>query len=97
MLKNLRRICYIEGISCLLLFFVAMPVKYLLQEPRLVSVVGMVHGLLWVGLVFAIFVEHSQKKLTMKESLMILTVSTFPLGMFWVDRHIEDIEKTLSS
>lgn len=97
MLKNLRRICYIEGISCLLLFFVAMPVKYLLHEPRLVSVVGMIHGLLWVGLIFALFIERSQSKLSVKEAFIILTVSTFPLGMFWVDRHIEDIEKTLSS
>ena len=97
MLKNLRRICYIEGISCLLLFFVAMPVKYLLNEPRLVSVVGMIHGLLWVGLIFAILIEKSQSKLSLKESIIILTVSTFPLGMFWVDQHIEDIEKTLSS
>ena len=97
MLKNLRRICFIEGISCLLLFFVAMPVKYILLEPRLVSVVGMIHGLLWVGLIFALFVEKSQQKLSVKQSIIVLTVSTFPLGMFWVDRHLEDIEKSLSS
>ena len=97
MLKNLRRICFIEGISCLLLFFVAMPVKYLLHEPRMVSVVGMIHGLLWVGLIFALVVEKTQKKLSIKQSFFILTLSTFPLGMFWVDRYIEDIEKTLSS
>ena len=97
MLKNLRRICFIEGLSCILLFFVAMPVKYLLDEPRLVSVVGMIHGLLWVALVFAIYVENSQEKLSVKQSLIVLTMSTFPLGMFWVDRHLLDIEKNLSS
>ena len=77
--------------------FVAMPVKYVLGEPRPVSVVGMIHGLLWIGLIFALLIEQSQSKLSVKEAFIILTVSTFPLGMFWVDRHIEDIEKTLSS
>ena len=57
----------------------------------------MIHGLLWVALVFAIYVENSQEKLSVKQSLIVLTMSTFPLGMFWVDRHLLDIEKNLSS
>ena len=63
----------------------------------IVSVVGMIHGLLWVALVFALYVENSQEKLSMKQSLIVLTMSTFPLGMFWVDRQLLVIEKNLSS
>jgi integral membrane protein len=73
-----------------------MPVKYILDEPRLVSVVGMLHGLLWVGLIFALMLEYQKKKLTRQDAVFLLVASTFPLGMFWVDRRIVELEKTAS-
>ena len=41
----------IEGTSTLLLFFVAMPMKYLADMPEVVTVVGTIHGWLFVGYV----------------------------------------------
>ena len=87
-------ICFVEGISCILLFFVAMPIKYILGEPKVVSIVGMVHGLLWVGVVFALLMAYLDKKLSIKQSAWMLFVSTFPLGMFWVDKKIVALEKS---
>ncbi|MCH2161346.1 MAG: DUF3817 domain-containing protein [Phycisphaerales bacterium] len=45
----------IEGTSTLLLFFVAMPLKYAAGMPQVVTVVGGIHGVLFIGLV-AMFV-----------------------------------------
>ena len=95
MLKNLRMICLIEGISCIALFFIAMPVKYFLNEPKLVSVVGMIHGLLWVALVFALIVEKNRNTISSSDAVRLLVASTFPLGMFWVDRRIQNLEDAL--
>jgi integral membrane protein len=74
-----------------------MPVKYLLGEPRLVSVVGMMHGLLWVGLIFALLIEYQKKKLVGQDAVLLLIASTFPLGMIWADRRIGVLEKTFST
>ena len=41
----------IEGLSTLALFFVAMPLKYYADMPMAVTIVGMIHGLLFIGLV----------------------------------------------
>ncbi len=41
----------IEGCSTLVLFFVAMPMKYYADIPEAVSVVGMIHGVLFIWLV----------------------------------------------
>ena len=41
----------IEGCSTLVLFFVAMPMKYYADIPEAVSIVGMIHGLLFIWLV----------------------------------------------
>ena len=48
-------VSYLEGISALLLFAVAMPVKYIGGEPALVSVVGAIHGALFVAFVSLLF------------------------------------------
>lgn len=41
-------ISYLEAFSALLLFSVAMPVKYIGGNPELVSIVGAIHGGLFV-------------------------------------------------
>ncbi len=45
---TLHRMGRIEGVSLLLLLGVAMPLKYLAGQPLAVTVVGSVHGALWV-------------------------------------------------
>lgn len=47
-LARFRLIGLIEGISCIVLFFVAMPLKYLADIPMAVTVVGGIHGGLFV-------------------------------------------------
>ena len=42
-------ISYLEGISALCLFAVAMPMKYIGGDPELVSIVGAIHGGLFVA------------------------------------------------
>ena len=49
-------ISYLEAFSALLLFSVAMPVKYIGGEPELVSIVGAVHGGLFVAFIALLFV-----------------------------------------
>ena len=46
---------YIEGISALILFAVAMPVKYIGGDPSLVSLVGQIHGFLFLAFLGALF------------------------------------------
>ena len=49
-------VSYLEGFSALFLFAVAMPVKYIGGDPELVSLVGAIHGglfVLFIGLLLA--------------------------------------------
>ena len=91
-MKALRWICLIEGISCLLLFFVAMPMKYLGDDASLVPPVGRVHGFLWVIMLFGLFQAMQNNKLNTKEFLLYLIVGSAPLGMFWLDGQIRHKE-----
>ncbi len=53
---------FLEGISYLLLLFVAVPIKYLNGDPQYVKLLGMPHGLLFVAyIVLAIWLKPDFK------------------------------------
>lgn len=85
-LRLFRTVSISEGLSLLLLLAVAMPIKYILNEPILVKIVGMIHGILFIFYVlFALFLKKRQKW-SLVELAMILTASIIPFGTFYVDR-----------
>ena len=47
-IRAFRMTALAEGSSFLLLLFVAMPMKYLMGMPRVVTVVGAIHGVLFL-------------------------------------------------
>lgn len=51
LLHRLRLLGLIEGVSTLVLFGIAMPMKYFGDTPRAVAIAGPVHGALFVALV----------------------------------------------
>jgi integral membrane protein len=55
LLKRFRLVATLEGISFLVLLFVAMPLKYFAGMPKAVSVVGMAHGLLFVAYMYLLY------------------------------------------
>jgi len=75
----------IEGISTLFLFFVAMPLKYMYDQPQAVSIAGMVHGFLFVALVVMFFIGKSQIPLPTKVVVWGLIGAVVPFGPFVVD------------
>lgn len=54
-IKTLRLVGLLEGISFLLLLFIAMPVKYMMDNPILVKYIGMGHGILFVLFLVVLF------------------------------------------
>lgn len=75
-----------EGVSLLLLFFVAMPVKYLLQEPMLVRVIGMLHGLLFLGYVAMAYLLSEEQGWGRRKLIMSFICSVLPGGTFYFEK-----------
>lgn len=44
-----RKVAFAEGISFLVLLFIAMPMKYFMSMPIMVTIVGSAHGILFVA------------------------------------------------
>ena len=47
-LRRFRMTALAEGSSFLILLFIAMPMKYVMGMPRVVTVVGAIHGILFL-------------------------------------------------
>jgi len=75
----------IEGFSTLGLFFVAMPMKYMYDQPMAVTIAGMVHGFLFLGLVALFLIGKSQVPLSTKMVIGGIVGAILPFGPFVVD------------
>ena len=84
--KFFRIIALLEGISYLLLLFVAVPIKYLSEDPQYVKMLGMPHGMLFIGYVILAFLLKSDYKWDSKPFFIVLLASVIPFGTFYIDR-----------
>lgn len=92
-LRRLRRLSLVEGVSTLLLFGVAMPLKYLAGMPLAVRIVGSIHGLLFVALVamFALAI----RRVPLPPGLAVLgaAAAVLPFGPFLFDPRLKRLEE----
>ena len=85
MIKTLRVISYLEGISYILLLFIAVPIKYYANDPSLVKLLGMPHGLLFVAFVILSLVNSKKYNWSFIKTIVVLISSIIPFGTFYVD------------
>jgi integral membrane protein len=94
-LGRLRAIGLVEGASFLLLLFVAMPLKYLAGMPQYVSVVGAVHGALWIGYVAAIIDVRLAIGWPWRRVGHALLASVLPFGPFILEPGLRAEQRAL--
>jgi integral membrane protein len=87
-LGRLRVLSLIEGLSLVLLLFLAMPMKYLFDSPLLVRVIGMAHGVLFIGLIFTTIMVGIELGWKFKRMGMIMLASIVPFGCFYVENKL---------
>lgn len=84
-IKQLRLIAFLEGISFISLLFIAMPIKYMLGNPAVVSYVGMAHGVLFLLFLYALYEASMEKGWFMKFNVIAFICSLVPFGTFYLD------------
>lgn len=81
-----RLVSLLEGLSFLLLLFVAMPLKYGFGMPEAVSLVGRAHGLLFVVFVAALIAATREAGWGLGKAALFFVLSTVPFGFLLIDR-----------
>lgn len=81
-----KYVSILEGLSFLLLLFIAMPLKYIWNMPQMVQQVGMAHGVLFIAYVIDAIWLFKPLNWKFKELLIILGCSLVPFGPFYVEK-----------
>lgn len=89
MLNKFRSLSLIEGGSLLILLFIAMPAKYYLDIKMVVPIIGMVHGLLFLGyMIMSLMVSHRHNWSIFKW-LAVFLAGVFPFGFLLIERMLK--------
>ncbi|EMA6343351.1 DUF3817 domain-containing protein [Bacillus cytotoxicus] len=87
---RLRAIGFVEGISFLLLLFVAMPLKYFAGFAAAVKITGMAHGVLFILFIFAVIQVTIANRKSILWVLGALLASIIPFGTFVLDAKLKN-------
>jgi integral membrane protein len=85
-LGRFRLVAIVEGVSYLLLLFIAMPLKYFAGQPWLVKYLGWAHGALFVlycCLLLAVWIKY---KWSFWKVVTAFVASLLPFGTFILDK-----------
>ena len=83
----------IEGVSTLVLFGVAMPLKYVAGMPMAVTVAGSIHGFLFLALVCAFAAGVKAIPISWRLALTGMLAAVVPFGPFLLDAKLEPLAR----
>ncbi|KQS47464.1 hypothetical protein ASG38_08445 [Flavobacterium sp. Leaf359] len=86
---RLRLLGYVEGLSLLVLLFIAVPLKYAAENSSLSKIIGPTHGALFLLFIInTLSVGVEQQWQFRKTTYKVLLACVIPFGTFYIDRKI---------
>lgn len=89
----LRKAAQVEGLSFLVLLGVAMPLKYALDLPLAVKIVGWIHGILFMWLCLLLVFVLRKANWPFVRALQVFIAALLPFGPFVLDKRMVEYEK----
>lgn len=93
-IRTLRVVSILEGISFLFLLGVAMPLKYMYDNPVLMKFAGMAHGILFIAFVVVLLIVCQKMKWSLAMFIMGLVASLLPFAPFLFDLKLKKLEQS---
>lgn len=81
-----------EGITSLLLFMPAMPLKYLADWPWGVKIIGPIHGFAFVAFIIQVIMLSLEQRWTIKRIALSLILGVLPAGTLLGEKQILGIK-----
>src|SRR5688572_6054424 len=96
-LQWLRKTGIAEGISFLVLLGIAMPLKYFAGFPIAVTIVGSIHGILFIAFMILAWEVKTEFKKSLGWLAKAFIASILPFGTFIFDKELKKEEKEFPS
>jgi len=82
-LRHLRLMTLLEGASLIALFCIAMPLKYMAGMPEAVSLVGPIHGVLFLWMCGILGLTLMRKQLPVHHGAGVFVAAFVPFAGIW--------------
>ena len=89
MINFFRLVSLLEGVSYILLLFIAVPIKYMQGNPEYVKMLGMPHGVLFVAYIALAILLKMELKWSNKTFGIVCLLSILPFGTFFVGKFLK--------
>ncbi|MEW6305991.1 MAG: DUF3817 domain-containing protein [Verrucomicrobiota bacterium] len=89
----LRATALVEAVSFLVLLGIAMPLKYVWNQPLAVKIVGWIHGVLFIIFCIALGRVMKAARWPLSRAALIFIAALLPFGPFVVDRRMKGYEE----
>ena len=89
MINLYRKTALIEGISYLILLFIAMPLKYFFEIPDAVKYFGWIHGLLFLVFFVILVIAAIKYRWSLVRIGIYLIGSVLPFVPFYLDKKLK--------
>lgn len=86
MKNTFRIISILEGVSYILLLFIAVPIKYIGDDESYVKLLGMPHGLLFMAYIVLAYLIKDDQQWKNKAFWTVLAASVIPFGTFYIEK-----------
>lgn len=87
--KQVRAWTIVEGVSYVLLLFVAMPLKYLAEMPMAVRIVGMAHGVLFMIVAVLLLLAMAKAGWSFGRATLVFLSTLIPFGPLFMERKMK--------
>lgn len=96
-LTRYRVIAYLVGVGLIVLVLIGVPLEYGADKPQLASVVGPIHGFLYIVYVIAALDLSMKMHWPLKRTILICLAGTIPFLSFVAERKVShEVEAQLS-
>lgn len=92
-IRLFRTFGILDGVSLVILFFIAMPLKYFADMPQIVSVVGAIHGAIFTCYAISVIIAQLAIQWKFRWTLFAFVVAFIPTANFFLDRYISKREQ----
>ena len=79
-----------EGISFLVLIGIAMPLKYIFDQPMAVKIFGWAHGILFVAFLVMAWEYKTDRNKSLKWFATAFLAAIIPTGTFFFDKKLKE-------
>lgn len=91
-LKHFRFMGILEGSSLVILLFIAMPLKYWFNMPQAVTIIGAIHGYIFLAYMVAIIYAMMAVKWPFRFTIGAVLSAFIPFGNFVLDSRLKGLE-----